>query len=111
MATVVSPTKDVQKKMKKELAGVYREIVSLSKVISALLKGEEPNMQALLGEPPHEEPKPTPTTTATATASGTAPDNELSLEDLETLTSAIASIRTNLCDYYADKFSNECNVQ
>ncbi len=85
--------------MKKVLSGVYREIVSLSNVISAVLKGEEPNMQALLGEPSPEDEHKAPHS------------DELAPEDLETLSTALNTIRTNLCDYYADKYSNECNVQ
>ena len=80
--------------MRKELAKVYKDIVNLSKAISELLKGDEPNMQALWGMAQEKEAA-----------------SELSLEDLGTLKMATEKIKTNICDYYADKYSNECNIQ
>ncbi len=92
---------EVQKKMGKELAKVYRDIVNLSKVIGELLKGEEPNMQVLWGMSQEQMEKD----------KGAYDDGELCPEDLGTLKASIDNIRTNICDYYAEKYSNECNLQ
>ena len=92
--------------MKKELIRVYKEIVNLSKVIKGLLKEEEPNMQELLGmglgdtkEMIHE------------LEGSDKSSDELTIEDLGILQNAIKSIKTCICDYYAEKYSNDCNVQ
>lgn len=87
--------------MKKELSKVYKEIMDLTKTIDGILKGEEPNMQALLGvseEDKQEEEEG---------------ENieEIKVEGLETLRVSINTMRKNVCDYYAEKYSNECNVQ
>lgn len=107
---MVSPMKDVQKKMKKEIQKVYRNIVNLSKIISELLKGEEPNMQALWGIAHDKDSLLVPS----AEAAEAVPDSnmdELTIEDLTTLQNAIEKIKTSICDYYAEKYSNECNIQ
>ena len=90
--------------MKKELAKVYKEIVNLSKMISGLLKGEEPNMQLLWGMAQGEKE-------STGFEAECETLEELSLEDLQTLKTALDTIKTNICDYYAEKYSNECNLQ
>ena len=87
----------VDKKMRKELSAAYKDIVNLSKAISGILKGDEPNMQSLWG--------------VAHTEKGGAEGEELGLEDLGNLKMAIDTIRTNICDYYAEKYSNECNLQ
>ncbi len=107
-----SPGKEMQKEMKKTLAGVYKEIVSLSKAISGLLKGDEPNMQALLGSHTRESKEQMEFAFQRSARRGSPEEQEeLTLQDLEVLKEATATIRTTLCDYYAEKYSNECNVQ
>eukprot|EP01022_Parablepharisma_sp_SALTPOND_P032987 TRINITY_DN87998_c0_g1_i1.p3 TRINITY_DN87998_c0_g1~~TRINITY_DN87998_c0_g1_i1.p3 ORF type:complete len:238 (+),score=51.76 TRINITY_DN87998_c0_g1_i1:851-1564(+) len=93
------PEAEMNKKMQKELSAAYKDIMNLSKAISGILKGEEPNMQSLWGVAHTEKD------------SVEAEMDELSLEDLGNLKMAIDTIRTNICDYYAEKYSNECNLQ
>ena len=88
---------DIRKKTQKELSSVYGDIINLSNTVTGLLKGEEPNMQSLWG--------------ISYSKSEDEVQNELSAKDLGKLKSAVDSIRTNLCDYYAEKYSNECNIQ
>jgi len=89
---------EITHKMQKELAASYKDIVNLSKTITGILKGEEPNMQSLWG-------------ITNGTKEIISENEELSLEDLGNLKMAIDTIRTNICDYYAEKYSNECNLQ
>lgn len=84
---------DMQRKMRKVLSQVYREIMCLSRAVTEFIKGGEPNMQILLGD------------CKEATMMGARP------EDVELLSGAIRSIRTRLCDYYAEKYSSECGIQ
>ncbi len=106
-----TPGKDVQRRMRKMLSKVYREIIGLSKAIMMLLKGDEPNMHLLMGEYTRESKE----LAMFSDLSGKFPqfqqDTELGVEDLEVLGRAISSIRSNLCDYYAEKYSNECGIQ
>lgn len=85
------------KKVQKELGNVYKDILNLSSAISGILKGDEPNIQAFWGIT-HDENKEENV-------------KELSLDDIEKLKTAVDTMRTNICDYYADKYSNECNIQ
>ena len=102
---IISPGKDVQRQMKRELSHVYKEIISLSKAITTLLKGDEPNMHLLLGEYSRESRE------FGTYEFASKQEGELTLDDLEVLKKAIHSIRRTLCDYYAERYSNECNIQ
>lgn len=81
--------------MKRGLQGIYGGVLSLSKVMNALTKGDEPNMSALLGE---------------YTKESKASDKDLSEEEVAELNEALESIRRSVCDYYAEKYSNECVI-
>lgn len=85
-----------QKKLNKELSSVYNDILNLSKAITGIIKGEEPNIQSLWG---------------ISNSDKSIEIEEVNGEELESLKLAVDSIRTNICDYYADKYSNECNLQ
>eukprot|EP00826_Nyctotherus_ovalis_P006967 TRINITY_DN11703_c0_g1_i3.p1 TRINITY_DN11703_c0_g1~~TRINITY_DN11703_c0_g1_i3.p1 ORF type:complete len:210 (-),score=82.06 TRINITY_DN11703_c0_g1_i3:127-756(-) len=90
-ATALASEEETMKKMQKELLSVYKNIANLSNTITAMMKGEEPNMQSLWEAPSAEE-------------SGKK-------VDVGRLKAMVNAIRTNICDYYAEKYSNECNIQ
>jgi len=84
-------------KSHKQLAKIHRDIIILSKTISKIFEGQDPNIQSLWG------------------VLNTEPDCNISnvscesvLEDTGKLRMAVESIRTSICDYYADKYSNHC---
>jgi len=87
------PTKT--KKLHKELSSIYNDILSLSKAVAGITKGEEPNIQSLWG----------------VSNDRSMEVEEIGKEELESLKLAVGGIRANICDYYADKYSNECNIQ
>lgn len=80
----------------KELATVYYDILSISKAITGIIKGEEPNIQSLWGVSKGDKSMEV---------------EELGGGEFESLKMAVESIRTSICDYYADKYSNECNIK
>jgi len=80
--------------MQKNLQSVYNGVLSLSKIINGLIKGDEPNMSVLLGDTKKDKDS----------------DKELTEEEVAELNDALESIRRSICDYYAEKYSNECII-
>ena len=88
--------------VQKNINNAYKEILSLSKVISSLVRGDEPNMGVLLGEYSYDLKK---------VESKKDWETELTEDQTKELNEALNSIRRNICDYYAERYSNECNLQ
>jgi len=83
---------EITRKLQKELSSVYKDIMNLSNTITAILKGEEPNVQTLW-------------------ESSSEKYMEESKFDIGSLKTAVSTIRTKVCDYYAERYSNECSIQ
>eukprot|EP00826_Nyctotherus_ovalis_P039238 TRINITY_DN3755_c0_g1_i1.p2 TRINITY_DN3755_c0_g1~~TRINITY_DN3755_c0_g1_i1.p2 ORF type:complete len:167 (-),score=29.01 TRINITY_DN3755_c0_g1_i1:66-566(-) len=73
-----------------ELSPVYNDIMNLSKVVKEMLKGKEPSIQSLWGLYKQE----------------TCADF-----NLKELRKTVDSLCGDVCDYYAERYSNECAVQ
>jgi len=84
----------------KEMSQISKEVFSLAKVIAALLKGDDPNINELLGQ-----------YTKQKTNESLIKGDEFTIKDIELLKETLKLIRKNICDYYAEKYSNECFVQ
>ena len=79
------------------LPQIHKEVLLLSKAITGLLNGDEPNMGVLLGEYNRE---------SKVLESIDLNEKEFNMKDLEEVRMLLQSIRTSICDYYAEKYSN-----
>jgi len=81
----------INDKLNNELSSVHNDILNLSRTIKEMLKGNEPSIQSLWGLYGKEELPKT-----------------LNIEELRMI---IESIRSDICDYYAESYSNTCALQ
>eukprot|EP00826_Nyctotherus_ovalis_P015781 TRINITY_DN14513_c0_g1_i1.p3 TRINITY_DN14513_c0_g1~~TRINITY_DN14513_c0_g1_i1.p3 ORF type:complete len:152 (+),score=37.46 TRINITY_DN14513_c0_g1_i1:817-1272(+) len=84
-------------KLHKRLAKIHRDILSLSKAVAKIFEGQDPNIQSLWG-----------TLNTESDISLSNASSESILDDTGSLKIAVDAIRTSICDYYADKYSNHC---
>jgi alanyl-tRNA synthetase len=84
-------------KLHKQLSKIHKDIITLSKTVTKIFEGQDPNIQSLWGVLNTESDCNVSNVSA-----------ESILEDTGKLRMAVESIRTSICDYYADKYSNHC---
>ena len=101
-------------KYKKDVRVIKRELICLTKAVNSISKNKEPDMKYLfgilytyiyiyiyLGDFDEDEAK----------YGKKYEEEEENVYDIEGVKNKIVKLRSKMCDFYAEKYSNECNIQ